>query len=52
MKQSDFLIKYGILDRAQMLLHLGMSKEKVHYQLNKLISRDEMGVLFKVLLTT
>ena len=52
MNQSDFLIKYGILERAKILLQSGMSEEKVYYQLKKLISRDEMGILFKVLFTT
>ena len=52
MNQSEFLIKYGILERAKLLLQSGMSEDKVSYQLKKLISRDEMGILFKVLFTT
>ena len=49
--QSDFLFKYGILERGGMLIKSGASKEKIEFQLNKLTSDKEMGSLFKVLVT-
>ena len=51
MNQSDFLLQYGISERAKMLVKYGASREKIDYQLNKLISNEEMGSLFKVLIT-
>ena len=49
--QSDFLFKYGIIKRADILVELGALKEKIDFQLNKLTSDKEMGSLFKVLVT-
>ena len=49
--QSDFLLKYGILERGEVLIKSGASKEKIDFQLTKLISDKEMGSLFKVLVT-
>ena len=49
--QSDFLFKYGILKRGEILVKSGASKEKIDFQLKKLTSNEEMGSLFKVLVT-
>ena len=50
--QSEFLTANGIFERAKSLIKSGASREKINFQLNKLTSRDEMGTLFKVLITT
>lgn len=49
--QANFLLKYGILKRGEMLVKFGAANESIDYQINKLISRDEMGDIFKVLIT-
>jgi NADH dehydrogenase [ubiquinone] 1 alpha subcomplex assembly factor 7 len=51
MNQSAFLLRHGISERAKMLVKCGASREKIDYQVNKLISNKEMGDLFKVLIT-
>ena len=50
-KQSEFLKKVGILDRAKILSNKMTFKEKANmfYRLKKLLDPREMGVLFKVI---
>ncbi len=50
--QSEFLTKNGIIERAESLIKSRASREKINFQLNKLIANDEMGTLFKVLTTS
>jgi len=49
--QSEFLQKLGIIERANMLSKKISFKEKadMFYRLKKLLARDQMGELFKVL---
>ncbi len=47
--QRDFLLKYGIVDRANYLSKLTFNKEAINRQLDRLISNEHMGELFKVL---
>ena len=50
-KQSEFLKKIGILERANILSKKMTFKEKaeIFYRLRRLISPQEMGSLFKVI---
>tara|TARA_B100001245_G_scaffold110190_1_gene80560 strand:+ start:80 stop:1123 length:1044 start_codon:yes stop_codon:yes gene_type:complete len=52
--QKDFLIKMGILQRAEMLSkNVSFSKKSdIYLRLRKLINEKEMGSLFKVLFAT
>lgn len=47
--QTDFLIKCGIQQRAESLIKNGAKVNSIKAQLNRLLSPDEMGKLFKVL---
>jgi NADH dehydrogenase [ubiquinone] 1 alpha subcomplex assembly factor 7 len=49
--QSDFLYKLGIIERANILSKNVSFKEKanIFYRLKRLLSKEEMGDLFKVL---
>ena len=52
--QKDFLIKMGILERAEILSkNLPFSKKSnIYFRLRKLINENEMGSLFKILFAT
>ncbi len=47
--QREFLISHGIEMRTGQLIQAGINKEDIETRLNRLISPEEMGVLFKVL---
>ena len=52
--QKKFLTKLGILDRAEILAkNLQFSKKAdIYYRLKRLIDRNSMGELFKVMFVT
>jgi len=52
--QKEFLIKMGILERAEILSkNLPFSKKSnIYFRLRKLINENEMGSLFKILFAT
>lgn len=47
--QGDFLIRWGIMARAAMLIDNGADPKEIHEALARLINNDQMGQLFKVL---
>lgn len=47
--QSEFLIRNGIMIRADLLIKSGANPQTIEQDLNRLISKSEMGELFKVL---
>jgi SAM-dependent MidA family methyltransferase len=48
--QREFLLHYGILERAKMLAHASGDNEKITSELSRLTDVKEMGELFKVLI--
>ena len=52
--QREFLIKMGILQRAEMISkNLSFTKKSdIYFRLKRLIDKKEMGSLFKVLFAT
>ena len=52
--QKDFLIKLGILKRAEILTkNMPFTKKAdIYFRIKRLISKNEMGELFKVMLVT
>jgi cyclopropane-fatty-acyl-phospholipid synthase len=52
--QRNFLIKLGILERAEIISkNLPFSKKAdIYFRLKRLIDKNEMGELFKVMLIT
>ena len=52
--QGEFLIKLGILERAEMLSKKMLFSEKadIYFRIKRLIDKNQMGELFKVMLIT
>ena len=52
--QGDFLKKLGILERGEIISKKKtfLQKADIFYRINRLINKDEMGNLIKVLLVT
>jgi NADH dehydrogenase [ubiquinone] 1 alpha subcomplex assembly factor 7 len=48
--QGEFLIEHGITQRAEQLIKNGADHKQIKSQLERLISKEQMGELFKVLI--